>query len=147
MIRFETLESVERALQIRVVQKLNVSLILDLIHVLEALKLWRAAYYFHAEGSWKPTFASSIEPCEYFFGKVGQVVKGIRQSVTKYSLSGPKRKTLTQSATTLATAARMRYHEYLAYGWPIASGLVESACENLIKDRMKRAGIRWTETS
>src|SRR6266540_906782 len=39
----------ERALQIRVDQKLNVTLILDLIHVLE--KLWKAAYCFHAEGS------------------------------------------------------------------------------------------------
>jgi hypothetical protein len=39
----------ERALQIRVDGKLNVTLILDLMHVLE--KLWRAAYVFHAEGS------------------------------------------------------------------------------------------------
>jgi hypothetical protein len=38
----------ERALQIRVEQKLNVTLILDLMHVLE--KLWKAAYVFHAEG-------------------------------------------------------------------------------------------------
>jgi hypothetical protein len=34
----------------------------------------------------------------------------------------------------------MRYHEYLA--WPIASGPVEGACKNLIKDRMERSGMR-----
>ena len=39
----------------------------------------------------------------------------------------------------------MRYHEYLAKGWPIASGPVEGACKNLIKDRMERSGMRWTE--
>ena len=39
----------------------------------------------------------------------------------------------------------MRYHEYLANGWPIASGAVEGACKNLIKDRMERSGMRWTE--
>jgi hypothetical protein len=39
----------------------------------------------------------------------------------------------------------MRYHEYLANGWPIASGQVEGACKNLIKDRMERSGMRWTE--
>jgi hypothetical protein len=39
----------ERALQIRVDQKLNVTLILDLMHVLE--KLWKTAYVFHTEGS------------------------------------------------------------------------------------------------
>src|SRR5215472_10344569 len=39
----------ERALQIRVNDKLHVTLILDLMHVLE--KLWKAAFVFHAEGS------------------------------------------------------------------------------------------------
>src|SRR6266702_4273731 len=40
---------------------------------------------------------------------------------------------------------RMRYDQYLANGWPIASGPVEGACKNLIKDRMERSGMRWTE--
>src|SRR5437762_4864764 len=39
----------ERALQILVSKNLQVTLILDLLHVLE--KLWKAAYVFHAEGS------------------------------------------------------------------------------------------------
>jgi hypothetical protein len=39
----------ERVLQILVNQKLQVILILDLLHVME--KLWKAAYVFHAEGS------------------------------------------------------------------------------------------------
>jgi hypothetical protein len=37
------------------------------------------------------------------------------------------------------------FAEYLANGWPIASGPVEGACKNLIKDRMERSGMRWTE--
>ncbi|SPF56621.1 hypothetical protein SBA4_90024 [Candidatus Sulfopaludibacter sp. SbA4] len=36
----------------------------------------------------------------------------------------------------------MRYDEYLAKGWPIASGPVEGACKNLIEDRMERSGMR-----
>ncbi len=43
----------ERALQIRVDGRLNVTLILDLMHALE--KLWKAAYVFHAEGSLEMT--------------------------------------------------------------------------------------------
>jgi hypothetical protein len=39
----------------------------------------------------------------------------------------------------------MRYDEYLAQGWPIASGPVGGACKNLIKDRRERSGMRWTE--
>ena len=39
----------------------------------------------------------------------------------------------------------MRYDEYIAPGWPIASGPVEGACQNLIEDRMERSGMRWTQ--
>ena len=53
----------ERALQIRVDQKLNVTLILDLMHVLE--KLWKAAYCFHAEGSLEADLWVMIEPYEF----------------------------------------------------------------------------------
>jgi hypothetical protein len=38
----------------------------------------------------------------------------------------------------------MRYDTYLANGWPIASGSVEGACKNLIRDRFERSGMRWT---
>jgi len=38
----------------------------------------------------------------------------------------------------------MRYDSYLRKGYPIASGRVEGACKNLIKDRMERSGMRWT---
>jgi hypothetical protein len=40
----------------------------------------------------------------------------------------------------------MQYDQYLERGWPIASGSVEGACKNLIKDRMERSGMRWTPT-
>jgi hypothetical protein len=134
----------ERALQIRVDQKLKVTLILDLIHVLE--KLWKAAYVFHAEGSLEADLWVLDRTLRILLGEVGQVVKGIRQSITKRGLSGPKAKTLHAVANYLyRNRSRMRYDEYLANGWPIASGPVEGACKNLIKDRMERSGMRWTE--
>jgi hypothetical protein len=40
----------------------------------------------------------------------------------------------------------MRYDEYLAKGYPIASGVIEGACRHLVKDRMERAGMHWTVT-
>jgi len=134
----------ERALQIRVEQKLHVTLILDLMHVLE--KLWKAAYVFHPEGSLEADLWVIDRTLKILFGDVGQVVKGLRQTITKRRLAGPKRKTLESVAHYLhRNRTRMRYNEYLAKGWPIASGPVEGACKNLIKDRMERSGMRWTE--
>ena len=37
----------------------------------------------------------------------------------------------------------MRYDEYLAAGYPIATGVIEEACRHLVKDRMERSGMRW----
>jgi hypothetical protein len=134
----------ERALQIRVKLKLNVTLILDLLHVME--KLWKAAYVFHAEGSLEAELWVLDRTLRILLGEVGQVVKGIRQTITKRGLSGAKRKTLEAVAGYFhRNRSRMRYDEYLANGWPIASGPVEGACKNLIKDRMERSGMRWTK--
>src|ERR1035438_1551031 len=40
---------------------------------------------------------------------------------------------------------RMKYDEYLAKGWPIATGMIEGACRHVVKDRCERSGMRWTE--
>jgi hypothetical protein len=133
----------ERALQIRVKSKLRVTLILDLMHVME--KLWRAAYVFHAEGSLEAELWVLERTLRILSGSVSQVVKGIRQSVTKRQLSGAPQKTLLSVAAYFSkNRSYMRYDEYLSKGWPIASGPVEGACKNLIKDRMERSGMRWT---
>ena len=39
----------------------------------------------------------------------------------------------------------MQYDKYLAAGYPIATGVIEGACRHLVKDRMERSGMRWTQ--
>jgi hypothetical protein len=38
---------------------------------------------------------------------------------------------------------RMDYPRYLAHGWQIGSGPVESGCKRLVTQRLKGAGMRW----
>ena len=38
---------------------------------------------------------------------------------------------------------RMCYQEYLAQGYPIASGVIEGACRHIVKDRLERTGMNW----
>jgi hypothetical protein len=40
---------------------------------------------------------------------------------------------------------RMEYPEYVAEGWEIGSGPVESACKTVVNQRLKLAGMRWGE--
>ena len=37
----------------------------------------------------------------------------------------------------------MKYDHYLSEGYPIGSGVVESACSHVVKDRMEISGARW----
>jgi hypothetical protein len=135
----------ERALQKRVSEKLNVTLILDLLHVLE--KVWKAAHVFHSEASPEAELYARLMCLRILEGNVAQVIKGLRQTVTKRKLFGGKKKALLDVAAYFYNnRERMRYHEYLAQGLPIASGPVEGACKNLIKDRMERSGMRWTQS-
>jgi hypothetical protein len=134
----------ERALQRRVCQTFKgVTLVLDLLHVLE--KLWKAAYVLYPEGS-PEAGAFVYQRAERILrGQVGQVVEGLRQTVTKRRLTGVKAKTLLDVAGYYhRNRERMRYDVYLQHGWPIASGSVEGACKNLIRDRFERSGMRWT---
>jgi hypothetical protein len=40
---------------------------------------------------------------------------------------------------------RMDYPRYLANGWQIGSGPVESACKTVVANRLKGSGMRWGE--
>lgn len=50
-----------------------------------------------------------------------------------------------QKALTFFTnhSARMNYPEYLKRGWQIGSGSIESACKNVINQRLNLGGMRW----
>jgi hypothetical protein len=138
----------ERALQKRILPALQkvvptVMLILDLMHVLE--KLWQVAHCLYPEGSKEATAWVRKQALRVLQGQVSQVIKGMRQSATKGGLGGKKGQTVEKVAKYLRRNRKyMKYDQYLRQGLPIASGCVEGACKNVIKDRMERSGMRWS---
>ena len=93
---------------------------------------------FNTQGGPEAELWAKLACARILEGNVCQVVKGLRQTFTEQGLFGSKRKTLSEVAAYFDNNKhRMRYDEYLAQGLPIASGPVEGACKNLIKDRME----------
>lgn len=117
--------------------------ILDLLHATP--RLWQAAHLFHpVESSAAKQFVRE-RLLRILRGEVRQVIRGLRQMATKRGLAGPARKTLQRICGYFeANRERMRYGEYLAQGYPIASGVIEGACRHYVKDRMERTGMSWT---
>jgi len=119
--------------------------ILDIFHALEYV--WKAAYVFHAEGSAEAETFVRRRLRMLLEGKVTYVIGGLRQMLTKHhsTLSKAQRKTLeTVIGYHEANRRSMRYDQYIAAGYPIGSGAVESACRHLVKERMEGSGMRWT---
>jgi hypothetical protein len=117
--------------------------VLDLFHVLE--RLWTAAHCFHPEGSTEAERFVEDRLRGLLEGRVGYVIGGLRQRLTKHGLTGSRRKTLESAMTYLENnREHMRYDEYIAAGYPIGSGVAEGACRHLVKDRMEQSGMRWT---
>jgi hypothetical protein len=135
----------ERALQQRVTSSFqDVTLILDYLHAAE--KLWACAHALYREGSPEAQAFVYQRAKRILEGHVDQVVKGLRLIATKRALTSSKAKTLLDTVGYFKrNRTRMRYDTYLANGWPIASGSVEGACKNLIRDRFERSGMRWTQ--
>lgn len=78
-------------------------------------------------------------------GEVHAVIRGMRRMASLQKLAKDKRTEVDKACHYLeAHAERMKYHEYLAAGLPIATGVIEGACRHLVKDRLERTGMRWS---
>lgn len=123
-------------------QYVNVIDILDILHV--SSYVWSAARAFCGKREPAVRAFARERLLTILQGNARGVIRGLRRMATERGLSG-------QAAKQVATACgyfeknlhRMRYDEYLAAGYPIASGVIEGACRHLVKDRMERSGMRW----
>lgn len=123
----------------------DAEIILDIVHVSE--RFWKVAYLFHKEGSSEAKSMAYELTLRTLQGKIGYVIGGLKQRLKKGKLSKHKQKGLKAVLTYLENHRRqMHYDRYLKAGFPIATGVVESACGHLVKDRMEKAGARWSIT-
>jgi hypothetical protein len=121
----------------------NKVFILDIIHVLEYI--WLMA---HVKYEDKPTEAKRYVYDRLMLilqGKVASYILELQNELHRGSWKVSHQKTFKKVMTYLKNhKSYMRYHEYLAQGYPIGSGVVESACSHVVKNRMELPGARWS---
>jgi hypothetical protein len=107
--------------------------------------LWSAANAWCGEGSKDGTCWVQAKLTAILRGRVGDVVGGLRQILTKPRRRKSVRETLAKVVTFCHNHRRwMQYDVYLAAGLPVGTGVVESACGSVVKHRMEGEGKRWS---
>jgi hypothetical protein len=122
----------------------EVTVVIDFIHVLG--KLWEAGKAILGSKApiadvekWVDQRAERV-----LRGQSSLVAAAIRRSGTRRRLRRKKREAVDKCCDYLLKHRdRLRYHEFLRDGLPIASGVIEGACRSLVKDRMDITGARW----
>jgi hypothetical protein len=117
--------------------------ILDIIHVTQYV--WKAGKAFHGDDKGAVEQFVRDRLLRILEGETPSVIRGMRRMMHTRNLKGAARKQVsTVCGYFESNRHRMRYDEYLAAGYPIASGVIEGACRHLVKDRMERTGMRWS---
>lgn len=118
---------------------------LDIMHVMEYV--WEVGTALHGErGAGRIPWVRRIT-LKLLRGQVGRVLGGWRQMLTKRGkrLRAGQKRALTKAIGYLERHQHlMHYDQWLAQGFPIATGVVEGACGALVKDRTDGSGMRWT---
>jgi hypothetical protein len=115
--------------------------ILDILHV--ASYVWKAAKALCSSAAEQQEFARE-RLFRILSGEVAGVIMGLKQMSTRRQLSSEKAADIgTVCGYFTAHQDRMKYNEYLAAGYPIATGVIEGACRHLVKDRLERSGMKW----
>jgi hypothetical protein len=123
----------------------RVTFVLDIMHVVGYL--WSAANALFGEGAKAGKRWVQEKLTEILRGRVGYVIGGLRQILTKQPLRKSVRETLAKVITFFHNHRRwMQYDAYLAAGLPVGTGVVESACGSVVKHRMEGEGKRWSLT-
>lgn len=115
--------------------------VLDIIHVAGYVK--RAAGVFHRKDQDRDAFSREAL-LKILKGQVTSVVHSLKIKAGQQKLTGQSRQEIQTVCRYFENNFdRMQYDEYLAKGYPIATGVIEGACRHLVKDRMERTGMRW----
>ncbi len=116
--------------------------ILDIIHACSYI--WDATHLFYKKGTPEAVSFAKERVLRLLNGEVDGVIRGLRWKGTYDMLSEKELKELERVCGYFENNRhRMAYDKYLAAGYPIASGVIEGACRNVVVDRMEHSGMRW----
>jgi hypothetical protein len=110
--------------------------ILDLLHANGYL--WQAVHLFHTPGTEKASAMMKFCLLALLKDKAQELLLWLADQAEQRGLSANQRQQLAKIIGYFRRHRhRLHYDQYLAAGYPIASGVIEGACRHVVKDRME----------
>jgi hypothetical protein len=120
----------------------TIHVVIDLIHVLEYI--WKAAWSLHDAGDPAAEDWVAAKALAVLAGDSARAAEEITAEASSASLPSSRRTGADACVRYLnARHEYLRYGQALTEGWPIATGVIEGACQHLIADRLDIGGARW----
>jgi len=121
----------------------NKVMILDIIHVLEYI--WLMAYVKYPAVDDQAKIYVYEKLTLILQGKVASYILELQNEMLTGKWKKSQKATMKKVITYLRNHKQyMKYDVYLSQGYPIGSGVVESACSHVVKNRMEVPGARWS---
>ncbi|MFE3281270.1 ISKra4 family transposase [Nocardia sp. NPDC059239] len=122
--------------------RVNIHIVLDLIHVIEYA--WTAAWCFYSPGEPAAEDWVAARILQILTGHADQAADAIAARADAAGLAPERRGGADAAIRYLRRHLEyLRYDTALEHGWPISTGLIEGAARHLVADRLDITGSRW----
>jgi len=136
-------KAVDRAVKKKGIKAMIMCKILDFIHVVEYI--WKAANAHFGERSPKRIAWVKRQCLLLLQSQSAKVIRNLQAIMRQHQSQTAKQDAIQKVINYIVNHQKMMdYSTYLARGFPISTGAVESACGHFVQCRMERNGMRWS---
>lgn len=136
-------KAIDSVIETKGITEVIICKVLDFIHVAEYI--WKAANAHFGEKSIERTGWVKQQCLLLLQSRLETVIDNLQELIKQNEAKPSKKETIQKVINYLENHKHMmNYSTYLARGFPISTGAVESACGHFVQCRMERNGMRWS---
>lgn len=125
-------------------RRIKITRVVDYYHASERLTTIANALKFGKNKQRRADWLRDMRKLLLQPGGWGRVMRSIAKMKAKYKYKAHKSKDANDAEKYLRRYQRfMNYYDLRAQNYPIGSGIVESACKQVVSERLKLSGMRW----
>jgi hypothetical protein len=125
-------------------KRIKIHRVVDYFHASERLTIIADSIQFGADENARSNWLEYARRLLKKKGGHGRLMRSVKHKAKHLGIKSSKQDVFNKAVAYLKNQKRfMRYFEMKEQHFPIGSGVVESACKQIVSERMKLSGMRW----